>query len=371
VAGPESGKSVRVCGRCGGECPGHQLNSADTLVTGFPRLLAACTNGTVSLAAARVVADETATLTTAQQRRIDVEVTADAQTMTPGRLRTATRYRVIEVDPDAAANRELVARAKRNVHIIAHPDGVGTLAALLHAEEAVACHQVLDAYARGRRADGDQRTIAELMADTLVERITGISKPTDMWVEVQMVIAASSLLGETTQPAIINGYGAITPTLARALAAGASTFARRLVCDPIDGQLIHTDTHRRCFDGALRRYLHAADQVCRMPVCEAPIRHLDHIHEHRHGGPTSGINAQGLCRGCHTTKHSTGWIVDIETASAQARFRRPGLTWITPTGYRYYSRPPPALGPGSINRRQPAYTSPLETQFRRILDDAA
>jgi HNH endonuclease len=92
-----------------------------------------------------------------------------------------------------------------------------------------------------------------------------------------------------------------------------------------------------------------------MPVCGSPIRDLDHIHEHRHGGATSGANGQGLCRGCHTTRHSSGWLIDIDLPPPRGR---PDLTWITPTGHRYRSRPPPALGPGSVNRRQPPYASP-------------
>jgi hypothetical protein len=368
LAGRQAAREIALAQRVSPITVTHQLVFADTLAEGFPKLLDACIHGSVSLAAAWAVVDETTTLTQAQRRRIDAEVTADAQELTPGRLRAATRTRVIAADPDAAAEREHLARAKANVRILTHPDGVGTLAALLPAEQAVACFDALDNHARGMRADGDERPIAQLMADTLVERITGITKATGIGVEVGVVIAASSLLGETAQPGLLNGYGAITPHLARRLAAGESVFGRRLVCDPIDGQLIWADTHRRCFDGVLRRYLHTADQTCRMPVCGSPIRDLDHICDHQHGGPTNGHNGQGLCRGCHITKHSPGWSIEIEPALNR---RRPTLTWITPTGHRYHSRPPPTLGPGSINHRQPPQTSPLETQLQHLVDDAA
>jgi hypothetical protein len=367
-AGKHAVREIALARRVSPVTVTHQVVFAETLTSDFPQLLAACLDGSVTSAAARVVVDETAPLTSEQRRAIDAAVTEDAKQLTPGQLRKASGYRVVEIDPDAAAKRERVARAKRNVRIIAHPDGVGTLSGLLHAEEAVACFDALDSHARGLRADGDERSISELMADTLVERITGITRAAGVGVEVGVVISAGSLLGETQQPAVLNGYGAISPTLARHLAAGESVFARRLVCDPVDGQLIHADTGRRCFDGALRRFLKAADRGCRMPVCGSPIRDLDHIHEHRHGGATSGVNGQGLCRGCHTTKHSSGWMIDIDLPPPRGR---PDLTWITPTGHRYRSRPPPALGPGSINRRQPPYASPLEAQLRRRLDEAA
>jgi Domain of unknown function (DUF222)/HNH endonuclease len=367
-AGEHAVREIALARRVSPVTVTHQMVFAQALTLDHPKLLAACLDGSVTLGAARVVVDETAPLTSDQRRAIDAAVTGDALVMTPGRLRRATARRVIGIDLDASAKRERVARAQRNVRIIAHPDGVGTLAAFLPAEQAVACFDALDSHARGLRAEGDERTIQELMADTLVERVTGLTRATGVGVEVAVVIAASSLLGETTQPATLNGYGAITPALARRLAAGDSVIARRLVCDPIDGQLICTGTHRRRFDGVLRRYLRAADQRCRMPVCDAPIRDLDHVESHHHGGPTSGMNGQGLCRRCHTTKHSSGWIVDINLPPFRGR---PDLTWTTPTGHSYHSRPPPALGPGSIDRRRLPYTSPLEAQLRRRLDDAA
>jgi hypothetical protein len=368
LAGREAAREIALARRVSPVTVTHQLVFAHAVTADHPCLLAACLDGSVSLGAARVVVDETAPLTSDQRRGIDAAVTADALVMTPGRLRRATAYRVVGVDPDAAAKREQVARAKRNVRIIAHPDGVGTLAALLPAEQAVACFEALDSHARGLRADGNERSITELMADELVERLTGLTTATGVGVEVDVVIAASSLLGETSQPAVLNGYGAISPDLARRLAAGESVFARRLVCDPFDGQLIHTDTHRRRFDGALRRFLRTADQRCRMPVCDAPIRDLDHIESHHRGGPTSAMNAQGLCRRCHITKHSAGWKVDSNLPSPRGR---PDLTWTTPTGHSYRSRPPPALGPGSIDPRRPPYTSPLEAHLRARLDEAA
>ena len=50
------------------------------------------------------------------------------------------------------------------------------LGATLPAEQALACWAALDSHARGRRADGDDRPIAQIMSDTLVERVTGAAR---------------------------------------------------------------------------------------------------------------------------------------------------------------------------------------------------
>lgn len=334
----------------------HQAILGRALRDDFAQLLAACMVGDVTLAAARVVVEETAVLEPLQRRALDADVTADALCMTPSRLRRATRRRVLRADADAAVKREALARAKRSVHAVMHADGVGTLSALLSAEETVRCWQALDSYARGVRADGDPRSIAALMVDTFVERLTGATKSAPPAMSVSVVISAAALFGETTDPATLDGYGAISPELARHLihqaAATGTVSLRRLVCDPFDGSLIHADTGRRLVDGELRAFLTAADvQGCRMPGCEAPFRHADHLQAWVDNGPTSGANTHGLCVGSHVTRHHRGWRLSEQP---HPRGGRPTVVWHTPTGHTYSSPPPAVLGPGSIRHRRPA-----------------
>ncbi|OFE14823.1 hypothetical protein BA895_09130 [Humibacillus sp. DSM 29435] len=76
----------------------------------------------------------------------------------------------------------------------------------------------------------------------------------------------------------------------------ARVWLRRLYLHPKSGQLVGMDSTRRVFGGNLRKYLLASDAgVCRTPWCDARIRHLDHIHDHAQGGPTTATNGQGLC----------------------------------------------------------------------------
>jgi hypothetical protein len=96
------------------------------------------------------------------------------------------------------------------------------------------------------------------------------------------------------------------------------------------------DTRRRYFDGQLRRFLITADRACRTPWCNAPIRHLDHPIPIANGGTTTAANSQGLCEACNYTKETPGWTTTLRPSRVSET--------ITPTGHRYPSRPPPAVG---------------------------
>lgn len=110
-------------------------------------------------------------------------------------------------------------------------------------------------------------------------------------------------------------------------------YLRRVLLDPITGDITAIDTRRRAFDGALRRALLIRDGVCQTPGCGAPIRHLDHTHPYASGGSTSMANGTGLCLRCNNTKEIPGWRHRRDSKTGT-------LTVTSPTGLRRTSRPP-------------------------------
>ncbi len=132
-----------------------------------------------------------------------------------------------------------------------------------------------------------------------------------------------------------------------------AVWVRRIVTDPIDDTVVHVDTKRRRFDGALARMIKHRDQVCRDPFCTAPVRHLDHVRPYRDGGPTSAANGAGLCERGNYVKDMPGWRRRvISTSGGTDNAHRQVIEVTTPTGHRYTSTPPPALGPGSNRLEQ-------------------
>jgi hypothetical protein len=127
---------------------------------------------------------------------------------------------------------------------------------------------------------------------------TGVLPP-GVGVQVNLVITDFSAFGITDNPAEIFGLGPLPAPLARqlideAVAKHAATRKKRST-DPASGALVGMESRSRVFPDQLGQLIAFRDQHCRHPYCDSPIKHLDHIHPHAHGGPTSFSNGQGLC----------------------------------------------------------------------------
>jgi Domain of unknown function (DUF222) len=330
----------------------HHLAFARPLLADFPHLLAACLDGAVSQPAAKHIVKACEVLDSEQRRAIDPELAALAMGLTPGQSRKAADRLVASTDPDTAAKKARRARADKDVRAVVNGDGTGSLIATLPVEQAVAAWQALDHEARCRRGAGDERSIRELMCDLFVERLTGQSGPTDLRLEIGVVVAASSLLGADDQPAKLIGhhggdYGTLPADLARELATSDSAWWRRLVCDPVDGTLLAMDPTRRRFEGSLRQFIRYRDGTSRRPFSDTPIYDIDHVTPHSDGGATTASNGQGLGRFDHHLRDLPGWKLEAIDGDAAN-----GTRWTTPTGHTYTSRPPPVLGIGGVRRRE-------------------
>lgn len=94
---------------------------------------------------------------------------------------------------------------------------MGILTARLPAAAAIAVFQSLRAAAEVKKSSGDPRTLNQLMADELYERLTGRLVVDGIDVEVGVVITDTALFAGTSDPAELVGYGPIPAELAREL----------------------------------------------------------------------------------------------------------------------------------------------------------
>jgi hypothetical protein len=189
------------------------------------------------------------------------------------------------------------------------------------------------------------------MADLLVARITGRpdGADTSVSVTVDVVVPDTVLLGRSDEGAHVDGHGPVPADLARELAEHAD-WLRRLYAEPATGSLVAMDSVARIFPDGLKRFLRLRDRTCRIPWCDAPVRHADHVHDASTGGPTSAANGQGLCVGHNHAKQAHGW---------QARPRpgpRHGVEITTPTGHTHVSTAPPARRPRYLQSRARVWT---------------
>ena len=205
----------------------------------------------------------------------------------------------MEIAPEKAEAKARAARAGRHVRVRLATDGMADLVAHLPAEQAAACYGALHRAVNEHyvTAESVTRSRGQILADTLVERLTGQVTARDVAVEVQIVMPVEALLDPTSPfPAQIAGHGPIPADIARELLATSAgkKSLRRLVTR--DGIVIGGDSRRRAFDGVLETFIRARDGGrCTAPYCDALIRHIDHKERWVDGGRTEFTNGRGYC----------------------------------------------------------------------------
>ncbi|MDQ4116319.1 MAG: HNH endonuclease, partial [Actinomycetota bacterium] len=175
------------------------------------------------------------------------------------------------------------------------------------------------------------RSRGQVMADTLVERVTGQTQAEDVNVEVQVVVPVEALLDpDSPLPAEIPGHGPVPADLITT-SAGRKTWRRLLTRR---GVVIGGDSRRRTFTGLLAELIRARDRWrCSESFCDAAVREIDHIRRAADGGPTSYDGGRATCQFHNLLRELPGWSVE----------RVPdGILTTTPTGHTYLYRIPTA-----------------------------
>ncbi|GAA1737086.1 HNH endonuclease [Aeromicrobium alkaliterrae] len=294
----------------------------------------ALTNGVISEATMRAIVRESDTLDPAAAADLDAAIADHLPGLTPRKAAELTRSLVVTIDMEAAAEREKTERQNQYVTYFGEAHGMGTLIARGPAEQLLLIRDSLQKHADTLRTKGDPRDRGQIMLNSLYERATGQVVLDGPDVHLDILLPIEALNGQAVA-AELGGHGPITPHLAAQLVDHAGqTWYRRLFTDPT-GTLVGLDTRKRCFTGLLAKWIHTRDhQRCSQPGCECRSREIDHITPHRHGGPTTQTNGQGVCRLSNLVKELPGWQVEPGDGGE--------VTWTTPTGHTYTSPPPRA-----------------------------
>ena len=329
---------VGLAKRCSPHAASRFVGWAKVLTRELPETFAALQRGETTEWRATLLARETIFLSRQDRAHVDAELGPRLAHLGDTKVVAEARRLAYALDPAGFAERQRNADKERRVTLRPASDTMSRLGALLPVVQGVAAYAQLGRDADALIAAGDARSRGQLMADLLVERVTGRAPAVGTPVELSLVISADTLLDDGNEPAHMDEIGPIPTSTARdlVLSGQAPVWLRRVFTAPESGELVAVESRRRLFTTAQRRWVRLRDQVCRTPWCEAPIRHTDHIAPHGAGGPTAIGNAQGLCQACNHAKQAPGWRV------------RPGplgtITTTTPTGHRYVGRPPTLPG---------------------------
>ena len=311
-----------------------QADIAAKLRTRLPGLWAAFGDGELSTQNAREAAALVSDLPEVHWAAFDLAIAEPAQQLSPPRFRVRARALRDKLLIQTAVERHERGLLERGVWSEHDRDGMGWMSARLSSEQIVLAEAHIDALAfELLKSDEESRTMQQLRADVVANLLTGRETGAAR-VAVALTVPVMTLLGETDDPAVLEGVGPIDLETARALCATAPSFTR-LLTDPIRNTVLAMDSQQYRPSRALKRWLEHRDVTCRFPGCgrRAANCDLDHVTAWAEGGATTADNLAHLCRKHHTMKHSTRWRVEKPPGRASV--------WTSPTGFVRTSDPPP------------------------------
>src|SRR3954468_6027264 len=204
---------------------GQQHLALARVLPELPHTRAAFRAGRITEWRATLIARETACLSLQDRRAVDRAIAGDAEALESYSDRVVLgelRKLAARLDPASVAERRRRAESERCVTVRPAPDTMAYLTVLLPVAQAVACYAALTREADTAVASGEPRSRGQLMADTLVARVTGAplvdGRPV-VPVTLGLVMTDAALLGGAPDTADLPGHGPIPAELARSLVA--------------------------------------------------------------------------------------------------------------------------------------------------------
>ncbi|PNH81151.1 HNH endonuclease signature motif containing protein [Arthrobacter sp. AFG20] len=330
------------------------LVESATLTRDLPLTLAALQAGTMSWQHARVMCDETDGLDPAAAAAFEAHFLdpdapnaargCPAGELTPARFRAKARYWRERHHPVSIETRHTKSAKDRRLEYVPDRDGMAWLSAYLPADQAAGIWNRATATARAMQGPTESRTLTQLRVDVAsgwmltagrgVDGEASGSTPSgdvpSPAAQVLVTVPVFSLLGLTEEPATLDGYGPIPPSMARRLVADGGTSFLRVLTDPRDGAPLEIGRTSYRLTKPMRQWLRLRDAKCTFPNCNnhSLDNDADHILAWADGGGTGVTNLGQPCPKHHRLKHSTAWRPAGATANES-----PG--WISPRGRSY------------------------------------
>ncbi|WP_248242878.1 DUF222 domain-containing protein [Microbacterium kunmingense] len=364
-----------------------RIGRARVVAEDYPATLEAWEAGRIGPGHVTVITDLGAGLPPEARARFEETALVECEATTPGRARQALQLLAEKAMPESMGTRHRRAREARTVRLLPLPDGMSEMVSILPTVVAAGsldritemARTIIDHREASKRelktlrkewGDGlgqeirgmpdevrerreeleliasDTRTLDQIRADILGQLlVSGVpdGDPTaagdgpgilgGIRGRVQVVVAATTLLGADDDAADLVGKSPVDPETAREMAGSPANEWERVLTHPVTGAVVAVDTYRR--PKPMDRLLKARDRTCRFPGCIMPaIRcDCDHTDDHHHGGETSTCNQAHLCRRHHSLKHHTRWEV--------RQLHGGILEWTSPLGRVYTDTPPP------------------------------
>ncbi|MFE4541178.1 DUF222 domain-containing protein [Arthrobacter sp. NPDC056727] len=335
------------------------LVESGRLSTRLPVTLAALQAGNISWQHARIMCDETDGLDPVAAAAFEAHFLdpgvpnpargCPAGELLPARFRARARYWRERHHQESIETRHRNSAKDRRLEYTPDRDGMAWISAYLPADQAAGIWNRATAAARGLQGPTETRTLTQLRADVASAWLLGPAAGVDGTragsilaggmpaggvpspaAQVLVTVPVFSLLGQTEEPATLDGYGPIPASMARRLVANGATSFLRVLTDPRDGAPLEIGRTSYRVRKPMRQWLRLRDAKCTFPGCNnhSLDNDADHILAWADGGGTGVANLGQPCPKHHRLKHCTAW-----RPVGATRDHPPG--WISPAGRHY------------------------------------
>ena len=354
------------------------LEESARLNTDLPLTLAALGAGTLSWQHGRIMCDETDGLDAEAAAAFEAHFLdpdapnpargCPAGELTPARFRAKARYWRERHHPVSIEKRHCKSVKDRRLEFVPDRDGMAWLSAYLPADQAAGIWDRTTSAARAMQGPTESRTLTQLRVDAAASWLLGPAPgvdgatgdpaaeffPTDSLpsgslppdsvragdvpdrgapagdvpagvpspaAQVLVTVPVLSLLGVTEEPATLDGYGPIPPSMARRLVADGGTSFLRVLTDPRDGAPLEIGRTSYRLTKPMRQWLRLRDARCTFPNCNnhSLDNDADHILAWADGGGTGIANLGQTCAKHHRLKHATAWTTGRRHPGEPAR----------------------------------------------------
>jgi hypothetical protein len=343
----------------------RQLAVTRTL-THLPRTSAATESGVLGVEHAEWIARAAhglpATLLADFEETVLGRVLAPGVVLSPGEVGAFARRVRARLDAAGEQARREQARRHQDVRVWAEDDGLACLQARLPLADAARVHAALNERARQVPYDPDH-TMGMRRATALVDAICSTRQPdtsTGPGIAVQVTVDLATLAGLADTPGLVDlpsGPEPVTAQAVRELLADprVPVAFRRLITDPVSGQVLDRGRTAYRVPDALRDFLIARDVMCRFPGCTRPAEacDIDHVRSWADGGGTDAVNLIPLCRRHHVIKTFAPWRILEHRADGAVIWQTPDGQHITDPPWRSHLPPPPEPPPVPPRTQEP------------------
>ncbi|MFD0812889.1 DUF222 domain-containing protein [Amycolatopsis umgeniensis] len=320
---------------------GSLVATGVALTSRLPRTLSLMDRGQVSGFAAQKVAEATAWLSDEDSLTVDALLEKRLPDKNSEQVRKAASHAATKVDRSGAERRATESREGRRLSMAQGEMGVASIEVVDGpVEKVTAAYQRIHREARALRNEGDTRTMDQLRADIALDLLLGGQGGVSERAEVFLNMDLTTYLGLNDDPVKMAGHGYIPAGLGRQIATGANTVLRRIITDPLSGQVQDLGRTRYRPDAATAEFVLVRDRECRRPGCTRAAHscELDHSIPWQFQGETNVADLVTYCTRDHRLKDEPGWIYRLDPDG--------GLTVTTPAGRTHTSTPPPLHEPG-------------------------